>query len=412
MSGMKAKNVGILSAILGSICCVGPLLLIALGLGAGAAVISRYHWLFIAAAIVALAFAWTRYFREKTTCACEPETMQGRRSGTVTLLIATVIVLGFGGLNVTRYVFASAPAPVQARSELTNRLNRVVIPVEGMTCATCEVGVRYALKSVNGVESARVSAATKTATVDYDPTKTNPETLVTAINSTGYRATLPHEASLTASKTVWRGANEERNIVPERISLFKVSLQCPAAPHIGCGTASKPILLQLEQEPSVAEAWLNRPGTQIAIVWKPEADAAARRNVAAKLTDDAKEMDGEQRNESLQGFLSGKGWYRGANVDRLSEEEAGIIAARLIRRVEAKTSLPKGKAQEFQHDLAESWSKCVTSGKHVASNAGGQPTCRFEDIGEDIARKYLNQEQLKFWKEAVERGVRPLPNES
>jgi len=338
--------------------------------------------------------------------------MQGRRRETVTLLIATAIVLGFVGMNTSRYSFARTSASAQAQAPLASGINRVVIPVEGMTCATCEVGVRYALKSVNGVESARVNAATKTATVDYDPTKTNPEKLVTAINSTGYRATLPHEASLTTSKTVRRGSNEERNIGPERISLFKVSLQCPAAPHIGCGTASKPILLQLEQEPSVAEAWLNRPGTQIAIVWKPEADAAARRNVAAKLTDDAKEMESEHRDEALQGFLSGKGWYRGADVDRLSEEEAGIIAARLIRRVEAKTPLPKRKAQEFQHDLAESWSKCVTSGKHVVSNSGGQPTCRFEDISEDIARKYLNQEQLKFWKEAVERGVRPLPDES
>jgi len=409
---MKAKWSGTLSVLLASICCVGPLLLIAVGLGAGVAVISRYHWLFIAAAVAVLALAWTKYFREKTRCACEDKTMQGRRRGTVTLLIATAIVLGFVGLNTSHYLFARTPTSAQTQLPVTTGMNRIVIPVEGMTCPTCEVGVRYALKSVNGVESARVSVATKTATVDYDPSKTNPEKLVTAINATGYRATLPHEGLLSSSKTTPRQASEERNIGPERISLFNVSLQCPAAPHIGCGTASKPILLQLEQEPGVAEAWLNRPGTQIAIVWKPEADAAARRNVAAKLTDDAKEMDGEQRYESLQGFLSGKGWYRGADVDRLSEEEAGIIAARLIRRVETKTPLPKGKAQEFQHDLAESWSKCVTSGKHVASNAGEQPTCRFEDIAEDIARKYLNQEQLKFWKEAVERGVRPLPNES
>jgi copper chaperone CopZ len=409
---MKAKWSGTLSVLLASICCVGPLLLIAVGLGAGAAVISRYHWLFIAAAVVVLALAWTKYFREKTSCVCEDKTMQGRRRGTVTLLIATAIVLGFVGMNTSRYSFARTPASAQAQPSLASGMNRIVIPIEGMTCVTCEVGVRYALKSVNGVESARVSAAAKTATVDYDSTKTNPERLVAVINSTGYRATLPHQASLSSGKTVQRESSEERNIGRERISLFKVSLQCPAAPHIGCGTASKPILLQLEQEPSVAEAWLNRPGTQIAIVWKPEADAAARRNVVAKLTDDAKEMLGEQRNEFLQGFLSGRGWYRGADVDRLSEEEAGIIAARLIRRVEAKTPLPKEKAQKFQHDIAESWSKCVTGGKHVASNAGGQPACRFEDVGEDIARKYLNQEQLKFWKEAVERGVRPLPNES
>src|SRR5947199_2477569 len=233
---MKAKWSGTLSVLLASICCVGPLLLIAVGLGAGAAVISRYHWLFIAAAVVVLALAWTKYFREKTRCACKDKTMQGRRRGTVPLLIATVVVLGFVGMNTSRYSFARTPASAQAQPPLASRMNRIVIPVEGMTCATCEVGVRYALKSVNGVESARVNAATKTATVDYDPSKTNPEKLVTAINSTGYRAT-PHEASVSSSKMMQRESSEERKIGSERISLFNVSLQCPAVPHIGCGTA-------------------------------------------------------------------------------------------------------------------------------------------------------------------------------
>jgi len=38
----------------------------------------------------------------------------------------------------------------------------------------------------------QVSAVNSTATVDYEPSKTNPEQLVAAINSTGYRASLPN----------------------------------------------------------------------------------------------------------------------------------------------------------------------------------------------------------------------------
>ena len=87
-----------------------------------------------------------------------------------TLLIATVIVLGFAGLNMSHYVFASAP--VAAQTQLANGLDRVVIPVEGMSCGTCEIAVRHALKRIDGVKSARVSVATKTATVDYEPAKT------------------------------------------------------------------------------------------------------------------------------------------------------------------------------------------------------------------------------------------------
>jgi copper chaperone CopZ len=53
--------------------------------------------------------------------------------------------------------------------------------------------VRHALRRIDGVKSVQVSAATKAATVEYEPVKTNPEQLVAAINSTGYRASLPNK---------------------------------------------------------------------------------------------------------------------------------------------------------------------------------------------------------------------------
>lgn len=119
--------------------------------------------------------------------------MAGRRSGMITWIIATLLVLSFGGLNVIRYVFASAPASAQIQTQLANGLNRVVIQVEGLTCVTCEIVVRHGLRRIDGVKAIQVSTATRTATVDYDPSKTNPEQLVAAINATGYRAWLPNK---------------------------------------------------------------------------------------------------------------------------------------------------------------------------------------------------------------------------
>ena len=185
---MKAKSAGILAAVLGSICCVGPLLLVAVGLGAGAAVIGRYHWFFVIGAIAVLTWAWTKHFRERAQCTCEHRSMEGRGISLLTLLLVSAIVLTFAALNVRSYVFAGSPPP--ARSTASANLERTVIRVEGMSCATCEVAVRTALKRVNGVASAHVSVATKNATIDYDPTKTNPDQLVSAINSTGYPASL------------------------------------------------------------------------------------------------------------------------------------------------------------------------------------------------------------------------------
>ncbi len=193
---------------------------------------------------------------------------------------------------------------------------------------------------------------------------------------------------------------------PDRISVFKVPLVCPAAPQIGCGSASKPILLDLERQPGVLEAWLNRAGTIISVVWKPDSDAETRRNVTAELKEDhATELEGKSRDNAVKDFLSGKGWYRGADVDRLSEEEADIIAARLVRLVQAKTALPKDKAEELQHAFSDTLRKDLT-GKSVGPN-------RLEDV----AREYLDQEQIKILKEAIkdevaiENGERPVPKE-
>ena len=188
---MKAKYAAILAAVLGSICCVGPLLLIAVGLGTGAAVIGRYHWFFVIGAIAILTLAWIKHFREETRCACEHRVMEGRGISLFTLLIASVIVLAFAGLNIPSYAFAgSAPATPIANADL----RRVVIRVEGIWCVACEIPVRHALKRIDGVASVQVSGAGKTATVDYDPAKTNPAQLVAAINSTGYQAVLPNKS--------------------------------------------------------------------------------------------------------------------------------------------------------------------------------------------------------------------------
>ena len=194
------------------------------------------------------------------------------------------------------------------------------------------------------------------------------------------------------------GAENATAVTANRVSVFKAPLVCPAAPQIGCGSASKPILLDLERQAGVLEAWLNRAGTIIAVVWKPESEAETRSQVAAGLKEDrATELQGDSRDKAVQDFLSGKGWYHGADVDRLSEEEA-------------KSSLAKEKAEGLQRAFAETLRKDLT-GEYARLN---QKTRRLGDI----ARDYLNEEQIKILKqaikdeEAIENGERPVPNEN
>lgn len=191
---MKAAKAGIVSALLASTCCIGPLLLIAIGFGSGAAFLGRYHWFFLLGGLAVLTWSWAKYLREKTVCDCEHSQMKGRRGARWTLLLATAIVLGFAALNISRYVFASGPPSAQEQPVAAG-LSRAVISVEGMSCVTCEIAVRRALTKVSGVTAARVSVATKTADVDYDPKRTTPAALVAAIDASGYQAQLSQALS-------------------------------------------------------------------------------------------------------------------------------------------------------------------------------------------------------------------------
>lgn len=66
----------------------------------------------------------------------------------------------------------------------------ITLDVPGMTCKFCPITIRKALKKVSGVTEVKSEFETKTATVTFDPTKTNIETLIKTTANTGYPATL------------------------------------------------------------------------------------------------------------------------------------------------------------------------------------------------------------------------------
>lgn len=184
---MRAKGLGVLSALTASICCLGPLLLIALGLGSlglGAS-LGRYHWYFILAAGLLLGLGWHGYFKEKKSCESAHCQMQGKNMTRTVLTIATLVVLTFAGLNVYTY------AKGISKESLSNSDVQVSITVKGMTCFTCEITVQQAVKKLPGVTQIKASAKEGAALVSYDPEKTSLDQIIEAINKTGYEARKP-----------------------------------------------------------------------------------------------------------------------------------------------------------------------------------------------------------------------------
>jgi len=66
------------------------------------------------------------------------------------------------------------------------RTEKVTIPVQGMTCATCVTRLETALKDVDGVVAANVNLATEQATVEFLPTQVTLTDLHRAIREAGY----------------------------------------------------------------------------------------------------------------------------------------------------------------------------------------------------------------------------------
>ncbi len=136
------------------------------------------------------------------------------------------------------------------------------------------------------------------------------------------------------------------------VTFHQVNLICAAATDIGCGSRSKPVLLDLEKEGDIKEAWLNRAGTIVAVVW--EEDAEPQLNVVPAIFEQhgksIETLEGKAYQEQLTSFKKDK-WYRGAEVDQLSMEEAGRIASQIVDQLVAGDVLSEEDAPKMHAEV-------------------------------------------------------------
>jgi hypothetical protein len=111
----------------------------------------------------------------------------------------------------------------------------------------------------------------------------------------------------------------------DQVRFYKVPLACPTVHHVACGSMAKPVLLALEKKPTIQEAWLDREGTTMAIVWKKGTEGSARLAELQSVAEDhgisLHEVDESTLEEEWKSLRSGKQWYRGFNMDELTEED-------------------------------------------------------------------------------------------
>jgi copper chaperone CopZ len=287
---------------------------------------------------------------------------------------------------------------------------KVTLYVKGMTCGGCAAAVTAALQQITGVIEARVSYEQHQAVVTYDPARITPPAIASAAEEKlpGYKVGTGPVAgtssnSCSSAVAATQSAIKPNEIQADRVTFYEVGLVCPAAPKIGCGSRSKPILRSLAADPRVAGTWLNEAGTRLAIGWKQKAIPLDELNqlltgygIAANAVSDAASA------ELLASFQSGRGWFDAASVDRLSEHEAGVIAGRLVNRLADRVTLTPQQRKTLFNAIEQSCRNRFI--------AGAQGDTEKEMLG--LAKEaHLDQEAVAALREVVALGYRPLPGE-
>lgn len=296
-------------------------------------------------------------------------------------------------------------------SPLLASTKTVTFDVKGWTCGSCAAATRIALKKLDGVEEVKTDHGNREAKVTYDDSKVTSEQVVQSIEKLGYKAsfkgdascatdTRPAEKTATASTTsLGRSADQ--------VSFYEVPLACCAADGLGCGSLAKPILKELEQDSKIAEARINYPGTILAVVWKDSRNSSDSLVEAAFKKHDLemKALRGGSREKSLGEFNTER-WYSAADVDRLSEREAEVIATRFVARTGTRLQISSERRDALTRDLT------AAVARHLTGES--EEDCEEEDHRLEltkVASKHLNPEQLKELQKAAEQGIEALPGE-
>lgn len=284
------------------------------------------------------------------------------------------------------------------------------LKIDGMTCGGCVAAVKVQLGRTAGVLNYDVSLEKGEATVGYDPARTTPQKIADSVSDTGFHASVEGSTPQTgtagaASATATPGDAPGDAASSDTVTLFQVPLMCPAVKGLGCGGKARPFMADLEKRPEIAQAWLNHPGTLLAVVWKePEPRSSGVRLVQSLFG--AKDLsvtplEGAAREKALQDFAARKGWYEGQDVNRLSEQEAQALAHRMARRVASRAKLSADSASALEADLRTVCTRALLEGRG-RTDAG--------DLMASAA-KYLNSAQRAILKDSLEQGFGPEPGD-
>jgi mercuric ion transport protein len=176
----------VISAIIGSICCIGPIVAGAVGLGSGAFFLKfePYRPLFIAIALLAIGFGfYSIYFkRPKVKCddgECRVEVPS--KFSKISLWLTTVIVL-----SIIFFPYLSSPGITDAVQNDGNS-KRAVLKIDGLDCEACIVSINYFLREESGVKILNADFEGGKLYIEFKPDSISLDKIADVINRIGFK---------------------------------------------------------------------------------------------------------------------------------------------------------------------------------------------------------------------------------
>lgn len=182
----KTSILSIFTAVGASLCCIVPLLSVAVGFSGA---MSMFQWAeplripFAVLTIALLTFAW--YREVKQPCPCEPSQRRRRRFVLFGSTIFALAILSFP-------YFTSLPAqqPTTIATPTNTKFKTIRLQITGMTCQSCVGHIKQVLNKEIGIIEYEVTYSPPETKISFDPQKTNTPKIQKAIKSTGYSTSL------------------------------------------------------------------------------------------------------------------------------------------------------------------------------------------------------------------------------
>lgn len=196
-AGKSSKGIigaGLLTAFAASLCCISPVLALFSGV---TGIASTFSWMepyrpyLIGLTIAVLAFAWYQKLKPKKAaidCACEEDKPSFWQTKKFLGIVTALAFLLMAFPSYSKIFFPKTPATQVIIVDKSN-IQQVKLNIDGMDCEACTRPINLALSKVPGVLEYSTNYKDGSSLVKFDHSKTNDQTIVNAVNETGYKVT-------------------------------------------------------------------------------------------------------------------------------------------------------------------------------------------------------------------------------